>query len=63
MKKDIGFKLDECSRYQKAELLDLTSQLFDSVVLPVLMYGGEVLAAYPSTEIEKVCILNSVNTY
>ena len=34
--------------------LDLTSQLFDSVVLPVLMYGGEVLAAYPSTEIEKV---------
>ena len=62
MKKDIGFNLDECSRYQKAELLDLTSQLFDSVVLPVLMYG-EVLAAYPSTEIEKVCILNSVNTY
>ena len=35
-------------------LLDLTSQLFDSVVLPVLMYGGEVLAPYPSTEIEKV---------
>ena len=34
--------------------LDLTSQLFDSVVLPVLMYGGEVLAPYPSTEIEKV---------
>ena len=34
--------------------LDLTSQLFDSVVLPVLMYGGRVLAPYPSTEIEKV---------
>ena len=34
-------------------LLDLTSQLFDSVVLPVLMYG-EVSAPYPSTETEKV---------
>ena len=33
--------------------LDLISQLFDSVVLPVLMYGGEVLAPYPATEIEK----------
>ena len=34
-------------------LLDLTSQLFDSVVLPVLMYG-EVSAPYPTTETEKV---------
>ena len=45
--------------------LELTSHLFDSVVLPVLLFEGEVLAPDPSTEIEKVhlkfCLLSIPN--
>ena len=40
--------------------VDLVSQLFDVIVLSVLLYGCEIFAPYPHLEI-KIIYLNSVN--